>query len=453
MPAIAIIGRQNVGKSSLFNTLLGHRKSIIYNQPGVTRDLITEQVPWGEGTWTLTDFPGFESEKKIRDDELTLAAIRSAEKQLEKFNLLLFVVKRGGLSTYEQDLADRLRKSKKPVWLVVNFIDDPQLEAEASEFYELGFAETFFVSALNKRNIGELRERIQLQFKSRNKKVDVPTESEEDALVTVVAEGVQADLKLAILGKPNAGKSTLFNTLTGKERALISPVAGTTRDSINEFFHFEGKLIEVVDTAGLRRQRNVVEDVESISVKRAREALEACEVVFLVMDYNENMDKQNKTLFALIADAGKPLVALINKYDKFREDKELKAEVAVAVEKSQKAFWKFPWYFISAETGENCIKAITKAFELRKQVVEKIGTPKLNTILKELSRSHVLANQNIKLKYITQGTPLNRFIVFTNKPVTMPIRRHLNNELRKRLDMTDVPILLQVRTEERKQKK
>ncbi len=114
MPAIAIIGRQNVGKSSLFNTLLGHRKSIIYNQPGVTRDLITEQVPWGEGTWTLTDFPGFESEKKIRDDELTLAAIRSAEKQLEKFNLLLFVVKRGGLSTYEQDLADRLRKSKKP---------------------------------------------------------------------------------------------------------------------------------------------------------------------------------------------------------------------------------------------------------------------------------------------------------------------------------------------------
>ena len=171
------------------------------------------------------------------------------------------------------------------------------------------------------------------------------------------------------------------------------------------------------------------------------------------MDYNESMDKQNKTLFALIADAGKPLIALINKYDIFREDNDLKAEVAMEIEKSQKAFWKFPWYFISAETGENCIKALTKAFELRRQVIEKIGTPKLNTILKELAKSHVLANQNIKLKYITQGNPLNRFILFTNKPVTMPVRRHLNNELRKRLDMTEVPILLQVRTEERKPKK
>lgn len=452
MPAIAIIGRQNVGKSSLFNVLLGHRKSIIYNQPGVTRDLITEKVPWGEGTWTLTDFPGFESEKKIKDDALTLAAIRAAEKQLEKFNLLIFVVKRGGLTTYEQDLANRLRRSKKPVWLVVNFIDDPQLEAEASEFYQLGFPELFFVSALNHRNIGELRERIQAQFKT-NKKADISRTEDGDAEEIAVSDGITPDLKLAILGKPNAGKSTLFNTLTGKDRALISPVAGTTRDSINEFFHFEGKLIEVVDTAGLRRQRNVVEDVESISVKRAREALEACEVVFLVMDYNESMDKQNKTLFALIADAGKPLIALINKYDIFREDNDLKAEVAMEIEKSQKAFWKFPWYFISAETGENCIKALTKAFELRRQVIEKIGTPKLNTILKELAKSHVLANQNIKLKYITQGNPLNRFILFTNKPVTMPVRRHLNNELRKRLDMTEVPILLQVRTEERKPKK
>jgi len=453
MPAIAIIGRQNVGKSSLFNVLLGHRKSIIYNQPGVTRDLITEKVPWGEGTWTLTDFPGFESEKKIKDDALTLAAIRAAEKQLEKFNLLIFVVKRGGLTTYEQDLANRLRRSKKPVWLVVNFIDDPQLEAEASEFYQLGFPELFFVSALNHRNIGELRERIQAQFKTNTKKADLSRTEGGDAEEIAVADGITPDLKLAILGKPNAGKSTLFNTLTGKDRALISPVAGTTRDSINEFFHFEGKLIEVVDTAGLRRQRNVVEDVESISVKRAREALEACEVVFLVMDYNESMDKQNKTLFALIADAGKPLIALINKYDIFREDNDLKAEVAIEIEKSQKAFWKFPWYFVSAETGENCIKALTKAFELRRQVIEKIGTPKLNTILKELAKSHVLANQNIKLKYITQGNPLNRFILFTNKPVTMPVRRHLNNELRKRLDMTEVPILLQVRTEERKPKK
>ncbi len=240
--------------------------------------------------------------------------------------------------------------------------------------------------------------------------------------------------------------------MTGKERALISPVAGTTRDSINEIFHFEGKLIEIVDTAGLRRQRNVVEDVESISVKRAKEALEVCDVVFLVMDHTENLDKQNKTLFALIAEAGKPLIALINKYDKFRDDAETKSQIAADLADSQKAFWHFPWFFISASTGENCIKALAKAFDLRAQVFEKFSTPKLNTILKDLQRNHILANQNIKLKYITQGTPLNRFILFTNKPVTMPIKRHLNNELRKRLNMTEVPILLTVRTEERKKK-
>lgn len=451
MPAIAIIGRQNVGKSSLFNSLIGRRKSIIYNQPGVTRDLIREKVAWGEGSWTLTDFPGFESEKNVRGDELTLAAIRSAEKQLDKFHLLLFVVARGGLTPFEADLAERLRRMKKPVWLVVNFIDDPQLEAEAAEFYELGFGETFFISALNHRNVGYLREKVQAQF-AVGKGKKKAAETEEDSDDVHPSSDLKADLKLAILGKPNAGKSTLFNTLTGKERALISPIAGTTRDSINEFFHFEGKLIEVVDTAGLRRQRNVIEDVESISVKRAKEALEACDVAFLVMDYEDNLDKQNKTLFALIADAGKPLVALINKYDKFREDKEVKAKTAVDLGDAQKAFWKFPWFFISAETGENCVKALGKAFELRAQVFEKFGTPKLNSILKELQRSHILANQNIKLKYITQGTPLNRFILFTNKPVTMPIKRHLNSELRKRLNMTEVPILLQVRTEERKKK-
>jgi GTP-binding protein len=206
----------------------------------------------------------------------------------------------------------------------------------------------------------------------------------------------------------------------------------------------------VVDTAGLRRQRNVVEDVESISVKRAREALSRCDVAFLVMDYAENLDKQNKTLFALIADAGKPLVALVNKYDLIRNDKETKAEIAAALAEAQKAFWKFPWFFVSAETGENCTKAVAKAFELKAKVVQKIGTSKLNHLLKELSTSHLLANQNVKLKYITQGTPLNRFILFTNKQVSMPVKRHLNAELRKRLNMTEVPILLQVRTRERK---
>lgn len=440
MPAIAIIGRQNVGKSSLFNSLIGARKAIVYNRPGVTRDLIEEKVSWGEGKWTLTDFPGFENIRELREDTLTQTAIQAAQKQLDKFHLLLFIVSREGLTPFEADLAQKLRRHKKPVWLVVNFIDDPQLEADATDFYELGFAETFFVSALNRRNIDALKEKIQNHFRSGKNLDPVPTVNADNIIV-------KADLRLAILGKPNAGKSTLFNTLTGKERALISPIAGTTRDSINETFLFQGKRVEVVDTAGLRRQRNVVEDVESISVKRAKEALEAADVCFLVMDYLENLDKQNKTLFALIAAAGKPLIALVNKLDAFRDDKETKAKIATEMAKAQKAFWNFPWFFVSAQTGENSTKALEKAFALKNQIIEKISTPKLNTILKELSRSHLLQNQNIRLKYITQGTPLNRFILFANKPVTAPVRRHLASSLAKKLEMTDVPILLQVRTQ------
>lgn len=443
MPAIAIIGRQNVGKSSLFNSLIGARKSIVYNEPGVTRDLITERVAWGEGTWMLTDFPGFEREKAVRSDKLTLAAIQAAEKELEKFHLLLFVVSRGGMTPYEEDLTRRLRKNKKPVWLIVNFVDDPLLEAEASGLYEKGFAKTFFVSALNHRNVGYLRECIQEQFQSGESHKANAFQEEKEAV----------SLKLAILGKPNAGKSTLFNTLTGKDRALVSPIAGTTRDSINEFFTFEGDRLEIIDTAGLRRQRNVVEDVESISVKRAKEALEKCDVCFLVMDYTENLDKQNKTLFALIADAGKPLVALINKLDVFRGDAETKTEIAADLEKAQRAFWKFPWFFVSAETGENCTKALQKAFQLKAQAMEKISTPKLNQVLKDLAKSHLLANQNIKLKYITQGTPFNRFIIFANKPVSMPVRRHLASTLRTKLGKVEIPLLLQVRAEERKKGK
>ncbi|MCX7632401.1 MAG: ribosome biogenesis GTPase Der [Turneriella sp.] len=432
MPAIAIVGRQNVGKSSLFNCLIGKRKSIVYGTPGVTRDLITERVPWGEGRWTLTDFPGFEREKEVRTDALTLAAIRAAEKQLEKYHLILFVVARSGLSSYEYDLAERLRRLKKPVWLVVNFVDDPQLETEGAEFFRLGFPETFFVSALNRRNIQALRERIQEYFSGKKAK---PTPREELP---------RPDLRLVVLGKPNAGKSTLFNRLVGKERALVSPVPGTTRDTVGEFFHYEHKLVELLDTAGLRRQSRIHEDLERISGQRTTEALENCDVAFLLIDFTEVFDQQNKALLNRIAAAGKPVVVLVNKYDLFRHDAETKAQIAARLAEVQKRFWQFPWFFVSALSGENCRRALAKAFAL-KALFTKVGTPQLNRILAELTHNPILANHGIKLKYITQGEPANRFILFANKPVPIPVRRYLTQALAQKLGWQELPLLLDIR--------
>jgi GTP-binding protein len=433
MPAIGIIGTQNVGKSTLFNALIRRNKSITFDSPGVTRDLVTESVNWGEGRWELTDFPGFEAGKNMPDDEIGRAAVEKALKQLENFSLLLWVVSRKGLSAFEHDLLDKIRKIKKPVWLVVNFVDDPALESSAAEFYALGFSTVFFVSALNRRNINELRDAILHKFQGKIQEID----ENEDPLKP-------GPVKLAIVGKPNAGKSTLFNTFLGHERSLVYDKPGTTRDSIQEHFAYEGREIILIDTAGIRRKKLSFESLEVFSVARTRKAISEADVLILLVDAREGFDKQNKSIIEWIENENKPMLVAVNKTDLI--DDEQRSVVTLDIEKLQEIFWDFPVYWISALSAKKSGRVLAESLKISAVGKEKVSTPVLNNILEVLNRAPVVSSNGLKFNYITQAWPEKKFIIFGNRD-TVPenVKRFLKHNLLKQLEWKDIPIKIEFR--------
>ena len=432
MPQIAIIGRQNVGKSTLFNALIGQRKSIVYDRPGVTRDLVTAHVPWGEGRWTLTDFPGFEEASALTDDELSRMAVEKAMQCLEDYHLLVWVVAREGLSPFEEKLAQRLRTMGDKVWLAVNRVDDSVHEAEAAEMYRLGFGDVFFISALNRRGIKQLRESICARFKAK---------------APAVLHTLPPDtLKLAIIGKPNSGKSTLFNRLTQKEKALVSDIAGTTRDTIEDLFSFQGKHVLLTDTAGMRRRRSIDDLVEKFSVERALGAVKESEVVIMLVDPYEGFDKQNKNILQLALDETKPLVMAINKSDLLQKDPERRNRLEQQIKFLQKQFWSFPVFFISSLDGKRSIKPLEEAFKLKEIAEKKVGTPELNRIFDNIKQNPIIETQRVKIHYITQAFPKRHFIVFGNRSTVTPsIERYIRNQLQKRLGWEKLPVTIEIR--------
>lgn len=433
MPAIGIIGTQNVGKSTLFNALIRRNKSITFDSPGVTRDLVTETLNWGEGRWELTDFPGFEAGKNMLEDEIGRAAVEKALRELDNFNLLLWVVSRKGLSVFEHELLDRIRKIKKPVWLVVNFVDDPALESTASDFYSLGFSTVFFVSALNRRNINELRNAIVHKFQGKLQDID---ESENPP------EG--GPIKLAIVGKPNAGKSTLFNTFLGHERSLVYDMPGTTRDTVHENFKFEDQEITIIDTAGIRRKKLSFESLEVFSVARTRKAISEADVIILLIDAREGFDKQNKSIVEWIEAENKPMLVAVNKTDLI--DEEQRSMVTKDIEKLREIFWDFPVYWISALSSKKSGKVLAESIRISGIGKERVGTPALNNILEFLNRNPVVSSNHLKFNYITQAFPEKKFIIFGNKD-TVPenVKRYLKHNLLKQLNWQDIPIQIEFR--------
>ncbi len=442
MPAIAIIGRQNIGKSTLFNALIGKRRSIVFDRPGVTRDLITERVDWGDGTWTITDFPGLESLDKIGDDELTKDSIRKATEKLADYHLLIWVVTREGLTDFEHSLADTLRRSFRNVWVAVNFMDDPSHEAEGMEFYSLGFSDLYFVSGLNKRGIAALRTAIVKHFNGR----------ESESTVPPLPEGT---MRLAIIGKPNAGKSTLFNRLLQKEKSLTSNVPGTTRDTIEDLFTFQGKPVYLVDTAGLKRRSRMAEDVDFYSMRRTEKAIADADVILLLIDPHEKIDRQNKNLVAKIAEAGKPMVFAVNKYDLLKEEHEQDRKILDEdIQELRNTTWEFPYYYVSAIDGRKTTNLIQKAFSLFERSFEKTGTGELNRVLDRLRKNPVLGSNHIKVFYITQAWPGMKFILFSNRDkLPTNIERYLVNSLQRELGLQEFPVRIENRIRGERNKK
>ena len=430
MPRIAIIGKQNVGKSTLFNALIGKRRAIVYNQPGSTRDIIQHSLDWGEGNWELSDFPGLENLKEIASDELAKLAIMKALNVVEDYHLLLWIISRHGLSKYEYMLHEQLRKKAKPYWLVVNFVDDPSLEAESSEFYKLGVKEIFFVSALNQRNLETLTERIKTHFSFLTRKRDINQDTPS----------------FSIIGKPNTGKSTLYNFLLKKNMALVSPIAGTTRDSLEAQFSFQKKIFHIIDTAGLRKNKNALGQVDKLAELRSFESIKKSNVVIFLVDPEDGFDRQNKNMMNYINQLKKPVILAINKSDKLKNQPIHRKRLDIDVEDFQAIFWKFPTYFISAQAGDRVVKVIEASIKLHAKSQKKYSTPKLNTFMQNIKDEPILVNHKIKPFYITQLGEKTEFVLFTNRKSVPPtIKRFLTRKIQFFLNISDLPTTIQIR--------
>ncbi|NSL88139.1 ribosome biogenesis GTPase Der [Chitinophaga solisilvae] len=425
---VAIVGRPNVGKSTLFNRLLEQRRAIVDDQSGVTRDRQYGIADWNGKTFNVIDTGGFVSNS---DDVFEKEIRKQAKVAMDEANVLIFMTDvTTGITDLDADVADLLRRTSKPVYLVVNKVDNQQRQLDATEFYSLGFDKTFFLSSMTGSGTGELLDDV----------VSNITDDMEDATMEVDIP------KIAIIGQPNVGKSSLLNALVGTERNIVSDIAGTTRDTIHTRYNMYQKDFMLIDTAGIRRKQKVNEDLEFYSVIRAIKAVDESDVVMLLLDAEKGITAQDLSIFSLAARKGKGVVVLVNKWDLMEKatntardyEKELKSRLA--------PFSDVPIIFTSVKEKQRIFKAIEAALEVYENRQRKVQTSKLNEImLKAIEAYHppVVRGIPIRIKYVTQlPTHTPAFAFFCNLPddVKAPYRNYLENQIRTHFDFKGVPI-------------
>jgi GTPase len=429
LPIVTIVGRQNVGKSTLFNELVREKKAIVDSFPGLTRDILSFTVTHASASFILSDTPGLD----ISDtSELSLAILRNAKEHLEKSSIIIFLLENPNLNDFDFKLYDLIRKTSIPAIVVVNKMDNtPDLENMAN-FYELGCEDILPVSALRKININLLLDKI----------IDLLPVKKQ-------AGNEQIDLKIAIVGRPNSGKSTLLNSFTGENRALVSDIPGTTRDSVDENFSFQGKRITVIDTAGLRKKSRITENVEYYSKVRTVESINKSDVVIHLLDGRAGITETDKKICDEILNANKPIIIAINKWDLVEKNdktfEEYKEKVIFNLYRTE----DFPIISISAKEKQRIHKLILTAFELNEKAKTRIETSKLNKILESLQKQRrmPLLGDTLKIYYATQiETTPPRFKLFVNKAELFKkdIVRYLQKVLQKELDIKGVPVVLYI---------
>lgn len=423
---VAIVGRPNVGKSTLFNRLLEERKAIVDDISGVTRDRQYGIADWNGKHFNVIDTGGFVShsedifEKEIR---------KQVHIALDEADLLIFVCDTTtGITDQDADMANILRKGTKPVLLVVNKVDNPSRALDATEFYSLGFDHTFFISSISGSGTGEL--------------LDELTSHIEDG-----EEEVESEVpKFIIIGQPNAGKSTLLNALTGQERTIVSDIAGTTRDTIHTHYKQFGKEFILIDTAGLRKKKSVHEDLEFYSVIRAVRAIDEVDVCMIVIDAEAGLTSQDINIFSLAARKGKGVVLLINKWDTVEKETNSARDYEKNLQQKIAPFTDVPVIFISAKEKLRIFQAMEKALEVYDNRQQRIATSKLNDImLKEINRNPppMSRGHSVKIKYIQQlPTVVPSFAFYANYPdaIKGPYKNFLENKLRSHFNFSGVPI-------------
>jgi GTP-binding protein len=438
---VAIVGRPNVGKSTLFNRLLEQRKAIVDNQSGVTRDRQYGVTDWGGKTFNVVDTGGFVPKS---DDVFEREIRRQVLIAIDEADALIFLCDAmTGITDLDEAMADVLRKSPKPVFLTVNKVDNGDRLLEASEFYALGFDPVFFIAAMTGSGSGELLDAIAAL---------IPEPEEE----TVLEEGAEAPAvpaipKIAIIGQPNVGKSSLLNALLGQERTIVSDVAGTTRDSIHTHYKLFQKEFVLIDTAGIRRKKKVDEDLEFYSVIRAIKAMDEADVCLLLLDAVKGLTAQDLNIFSLATRKGKGIVVLVNKWDLVEKQTNTARDFERELKQKLAPFSDVPVLFISVVEKTRIFKAIETALEVYANKSRRIPTSQLNEFLKKAIGAHhppVVRGMPVTIKYATQlPTHVPSFAFFSNHPddIKQPYRNYLENQLRENFDFKGVPVRIYFR--------
>jgi GTP-binding protein len=430
VPVVALIGRPNVGKSALFNRIVGDNKAIVSEEAGTTRDRHFAETDWAGRSFWLVDTGGINEDPRAPMD---VEIRRQVDEAIGEADLLLFVVDaRTGLHPADYNVAEVLRNSQKPWLLVANKVDDPR-EADFYEFYQLGVEEVFPVSAINGKNSGELLDAVVAR------------------LPQVVSEP-EDTLRVAVIGRPNVGKSSFVNRLLGEERLVVSDIAGTTRDAIDTPMRYHGRQFIFIDTAGLRRQSKIDDGIEFYSSLRTRRAIERADICILLVDATEGeIQNQDLKIAALAWESGRGLIVAVNKWDIAAKDDKAAAKYTEAA--GEKApFLKFvPFLFTSALTGQRVTRVLETLQQVDEERAKRIGTAEVNAKLGELvarRQPPQAAGREIKLNYATQiETAPPTIAIFGNAPdlVEEHYVRYLHNGFRSFWGFTGNPLRIVLR--------
>ena len=387
-PLVAIVGRPNVGKSTFFNKMAGHRIAIVEDTPGVTRDRVYADCEWQNYKFTLIDTGGIDPNS---DDPLLKQMRRQAEIAIETCDVILFFVDgRQGLTADDETVADMLRRSGKPVMLVVNKIDHVSMEAEIYDFYNLGIGDPIGISSVNMMNFGDLLEDLCKHF---------PDPDEE--------EDLDAPTQIAVVGKPNVGKSSLVNRILGEERVMVSDIAGTTRDAIDtRFADADGEEFIIIDTAGIRKRKAIeYQSLERYAIVRALAAIDRCDVALLLIDATQGVTEQDSKIAGYIDDQGKAAVIVVNKWDAVEKETGTMDEYVKKVRTELKFMNYAPVLFISALTGQRVSRVLETVKAVREQSCRRITTGLLNDILADAQAAlqpPATSGRRLKIYYATQ---------------------------------------------------
>lgn len=428
-PLVAIVGRPNVGKSTFFNKVVGRKISITEDKPGVTRDRLYADAEWRGKAFSLVDTGGIE----LKSDDIMWRQIKNqAEVAIETAQVILFFVDaKEGLTSSDYDVADMLRRSKKPVILVVNKVDEYS-EEKVFEFYSLGLGEPFPISSEHGKGIGDVLDEAVSWFEK--------YENEEDD-----------SLKIAVVGKPNAGKSSIVNRLLGFERSIVTDIAGTTRDAIDTKFTYDGRNYTIIDTAGIRKKAKVEDDIEYYSVMRAFDAVRRADVCLLVVDCSENLTEQDTKIIGYVHEQGKPSVIVMNKWDLIEKDTNTINKFNDKLKEDLKFMDYFRPVYVSAKTGQRAEKIMKEVDAVYANSQRRISTGTLNDLILDTVRANEPPSYNgkrLKVYYSSQvSVAPPTFVLFVNSTNLMHFsyQRFLENTIRNAFDFSGTPIKIVTR--------